>query len=202
MICLGCEMGSTEKFEGRWRSLIAEIRQIYHGAITYDVNHGMENNVKWWDAVDVISISAYYPVGTDDVMIALKDDLSKVPPSDTSIEAMKRRWKPYKEKLRKLSKKHDRPIFFIEQGVCSAQGFVAAPWTHHQPGAVYDADEQRRYYQATIETFWDEPWFIGFTWWAWPPSLYTLEEAKTHTGFCVYGKPAEQVIKQWHAKPR
>ena len=202
MLCLGCEMGSTEKFEGRWRSLIAEIRQIYSGAITYDVNHGMENNVKWWDAVDVISISAYYPVGTDDVLIALKDDLSKVPPSNTSLEALKHRWKSYRKKLQKLSEKHDRPILFIELGVCSAQGFSAAPWSHHQPGAIYDADEQKRYYQATIETFWDEPWFIGFTWWAWPPNLYTLEEAKTHTGFCIYGKPAEQLVKKWYAKPR
>ena len=202
MLCLGCEMGSTEKFEGRWRSLIAEIRQVYSGVLTYDVNHGMENNVKWWDALDIISLSAYYPVGTDDVLIALKDDLSKVPPSDTSLEALKRRWKQYKERLRKLSKKYDRPIFFIELGVCSAQGFSAAPWTHHQPGAIYDADEQKRYYQATIETFWDEPWFIGFTWWAWPPNLYSLEEAKTHTGFCIYGKPAEQVVRQWYEKPR
>jgi hypothetical protein len=42
MLCLGCEMESTEEFEIRWRNLIMEIRQIYHGPITYNLNHGRE----------------------------------------------------------------------------------------------------------------------------------------------------------------
>jgi len=129
-------------------------------------------------------------------------DLSKVPPSDTTVEALKHRLKPIKERIRKLSKRLDRPIFFIELGMCSARGCSAAPWTHPNPDLIYDGDEQKRYYQAIIETFWDEPWFIGFAWWDWPPNLYSMEEAKSDTGFCIYGKPAEQVVQQWYAKPR
>ncbi|MGA2914690.1 MAG: hypothetical protein ABSE89_01540 [Sedimentisphaerales bacterium] len=202
MLCLGCEMISTEDFEWRWRNLIAEIRQIYGGVITYDVNHGREDKVNWFDALDVISISAYYPVGTDDVLIALKDDLSKVPPSDSSVEALKRRWKPIKERLEKISEKFDRPMLFIELGVCSAKGCSAAPWTHEEPNMIYDGDEQKRYYQATIETFWNEPWFIGFAWWEWSSHLYNLQEADKNIGFGVYGKPAEQLIRQWYGKDR
>jgi hypothetical protein len=202
MYCLGCEMISTEDFEIRWRNVAADVRQVYGGPITYNANHGKENDIAWWDAVDVISMSAYYPVGTDDVLLALKDDLSKIPPSDTSLEALKRRWKPIKEKLADVSKKFDRPILFIELGVCSAKGCAAAPWTHEDPNMTYDADEQKRYYQATLETFWDEPWFMGFTWWAWPTDLYSLEDAKTNIGFCVYGKPTEELIKQWYKKER
>jgi hypothetical protein len=201
MFSLGCEMGSTEQFEDRWRSLIAEIRKIYSGAITYDTNHDEEDRLKWWDAVDIISISAYYPIGTGRVDTATKDP-NKVTPSGNSVEVLKRRWKPIKEKLRRISEKFDRPIFFIELGVCSARGCSAAPWTHPDPNLIYDGDEQSRYFQATIETFWDEPWFIGFAWWDWPPSLYSLEQAKSDIGFCIYGKPAEQVVRQWYAKPR
>jgi hypothetical protein len=62
MLCLGCEMSSTEEFESRWRELIADVRTIYSGAITYNCNHGREHAVEWWDAVDVISISAYYAI--------------------------------------------------------------------------------------------------------------------------------------------
>lgn len=201
MFCLGCEMGSTEQFADRWRSLIADIRKVYKGAITYDTNHGEEVRIKWWDAVDIISISAYYPIGTDDVETALKD-LTKVPSSDTTVEALKRRLKPIKERLRRVSKRFDRPVFFIELGVCSAKGCTAAPWTHPNPDLVYDCNEQSRYYQALIETFWDEPWFIGFAWWDWPTPLYSPEQAKSDTGFCVYGKPAEQIVRKWYAKPR
>jgi hypothetical protein len=56
--CLGCEMNSTEEFEDHWRKLIAEVRKVYSGLLTYDVNHDSEDNVHWWDAVDFISISA------------------------------------------------------------------------------------------------------------------------------------------------
>jgi hypothetical protein len=195
-------MESTEEFEKKWRNLITRIRKIYSGVLTYDANHGREDKITWWDAVDIISISAYFPVGTDDVGLALADDLSKVPPSDSSVEAIKKRWQPIEQRLKSISYQYNRPILFIELGVCSAKGFSAAPWTHHQPEAVYDGDEQRRYYQATVETFWDQPWFMGYAWWAWLPHLYSPEDAKTHTGFCIYGKPAEKLVTEWYAEPR
>ncbi|OHB50019.1 MAG: hypothetical protein A2Y10_13765 [Planctomycetes bacterium GWF2_41_51] len=202
MLCLGCEMESTEEFEIRWRNLITEIRQVYGGPLVYNANHGREDKIAWLDAVDVIGISAYYPVGTDDVLIALKDDLSKVPPADRSVDAMKKRWLPIVDRLEKVSKKYDRPIFFIELGVCSAKGCAAAPWTHEDPNMIYDAVEQSNYYQAAFESVWDKPWFIGFTWWEWSAHLYDLEEADTHIGFGVYGKPAEKLIQHWYRKER
>ena len=106
------------------------------------------------------------------------------------------------KKLKYISRRFDRPLFFIEIGVCSARGFSAAPWTHPQKNVAYDADEQRRFYQAIFETFWDEPWFFGFTWWDWPAKLYALEQAKTDIGFYMHGKPTEQLVTEWYAKPR
>ena len=40
------------------------IRRIYNGALTYNCDKYQEHNVKWWDALDYISSSGYYPVGT------------------------------------------------------------------------------------------------------------------------------------------
>lgn len=202
MLCLGCEMESTEEFEYRWRNLIIEMRQIYDGPITYNFNHGREGFINWLDAVDIIGVSAYYPVGTDDVELALKDDLSKIPASDTSVAAQKRRWIPIRNDLEKLSKKVNRPVFFIELGLCSAKGCSAAPWTHEDPNMIYDADEQARFYQAAFETFWNEPWFIGYAWWEWSARLYKKEDAATNIGFGIYGKPAEAILRQWYGKER
>lgn len=67
---------------------------------------------------------------------------------------------------------------------------------------IYDADEQARYYQAVLETFWKEKWFMGFAWWEWPSHLYSPEKAQTDVGFCIYNKPAEAVVKQWYSKKR
>ena len=69
VLCLGCEMNSTEEFEDKWRNLIKQVRAVYHGQITYDVNHGNEDKVKWFDDLDFINISAYYPIPGPDGQI-------------------------------------------------------------------------------------------------------------------------------------
>jgi hypothetical protein len=201
MLCLGCEMGSTERYGKKWRDLIAEVRKVYTGFLTYSANHGNEDRIGWWDAIDIIGMSGYYPVGIDNPA-QTPNDLSTVPPAESSVEAMKNKWLPIKKKLGYVSKQVNRPLFFIEIGVCSARGFAAAPWTHPQKDATFDGNEQARFYQAVMEAFWDEPWFVGFSWWDWPANLYSLNDAKTDTGFCIYGKPAEKLIKEWYAKPR
>jgi len=63
MFCLGCEMSSTEGFEQKWRNLILESRKRYDGLLTYNVNHGKAQDVRFWDALDVIGMSGYYPLG-------------------------------------------------------------------------------------------------------------------------------------------
>ena len=42
MFCLGCEMLGTERKESHWRAAIAEVRRVYHGALTYNTNEGCE----------------------------------------------------------------------------------------------------------------------------------------------------------------
>jgi len=202
MLCLGCEMATTEPFVNRWRDLISQMRKVYPGVITYNANHGDETKIRWWDAVDVIGISAYYPIGTDDIGKVMYD-LSKVQPSDTTLEALKKRIMPIKENIRKVSEKFNRPIFFIELGLCSAKGASGAPWTHNDANTmIYDGDEQARFYKVMLESFWDEQWFIGYAWWDWHTELYSIEEAKTDTTFCIYGKPAEKIVKEWYSKPK
>ena len=186
MLCVGCEMISTERFEAEWRRTLAKVRRVYKGPLIYNCNHGREE-IAWWDAVDMIGVSAYYPVGTDD---------------DSSVEAMMTSWQPLKEKLRKLSTKVRRPVMFIEIGVRSARGCYRMPWDWTHKDLPYDGREQARYYEAALRSFWDEPWFAGYSWWDWPARLHKKDQAESHRGFCVYGKPAERVLRTWYAKPR
>ena len=61
MFIVGCEMVMTEHREEEWRRLIGDIRKVYHGPVSYNTDKYQEHNVKWWDCVDVISSSGYYP---------------------------------------------------------------------------------------------------------------------------------------------
>jgi hypothetical protein len=200
MFCLGCEMGSTEGFEVKWRHLIKQTRDKYKGLLTYNVNHDHYDSLRFWDALDVISISAYFWLGQymEDAGIPGAKDPNTV----VGIDELRTVWKIIRGKLAAVSAKFNKPIFFIETGVCSANNVSRTPWEHPNPKMVYNGQEQADFYQAIMETFWDEPWFMGITWWDWPASLYPKEEAKKNINFAIYGKPAEEVVKKWYSKQR
>lgn len=199
VLCLGCEMNSTEEFEDKWRELIRQVREVYHGQITYDVNHGNEDKVKWFDDLDFISISAYYPIpGPDGQIVETPAERA------TSVEEIKAALEPVKEHLAKVSAQWGKPILFIESGVTAVRGCARTPWVHIDEREDWPIDEQEQanFYQANFETFWNEPWFMGWCWWDWPARLYPESAAAKDRSFCVYGKEAEQVLREWYAKPR
>jgi hypothetical protein len=198
-LCLGCEMNSTEEFEEKWRALIAQVRAVYGGLLTYDVNHGGENNVKWFDAVDFISVSAYHPIPA-----AAGETPEEAAGRTTTVEEIKAGLEPVRERMAQISARWNKPILFIETGVTSVRGCAHTPWAHIDETVDRPTDEQEQanYYQAQFETFWDEPWFMGWCWWDWPAGLYDESAAATDRSFCVYGKQAEQVLRAWYAKSR
>lgn len=198
MIALGCEMqtATAPRFDEQWRSLIAKVRDVYPGVLTYNANHGGEVlRVGWWDAVDVISVSAYYGVGDG---------------PDSTVEQMMKSWEPEREHLANVAYKFKRPVFFIEIGMMSTRGMSKTP-AHWEPGSAPGREEQARYYEAVLRSFWDEPWFLGFFWWKWDAVLSRPETSSMNTkrasvvgenGFRIVGKPAEALVREWYAKPR
>ena len=60
----GCEMTMTEHREAEWRQLLAAVRGVYPGTLTYNCDKYGEDHIAWWDAVDVIASERYYPLQT------------------------------------------------------------------------------------------------------------------------------------------
>nr|WP_035157947.1 glycosyl hydrolase family 53 [Cohnella thermotolerans] len=187
MFCVGCEMIGTERKTEYWHALIDDIRSVYGGPITYNANHGKEEGVDWFDRVDLIGTSAYYPVASR---------------PGASEEAMIANWLPVKEKLSRLHARFGKPIAFVEIGCRSALGCAAMPWDFTHTKLPASEEEQANFYSSVLKTFWDEPWFAGFFWWDWSVKLYPLEAAGANTGFDIYGKKAERVVREWYAKPK
>lgn len=199
MFCLGCEMNSAEKFEGRWRSLIGLVREKYDGVITYDINHGREKELSWCDELDVIGVSAYYEVPPPEGVPEEEAIQSTTPQSEIVA-----RLEGVKAELADVHQKWKKPIFFIETGVTNVRGCARYPWSHpnEKLDSPLDQQEQANYYRALFEVFWDEPWFMGFAWWSWPVRIYDKESAAEDRSFSIYGKRAEEVVREWYAKPR
>lgn len=183
MFCLGCEMVGTEHKEEEWRSTIAEVRNIYNGPLIYNANHGKEEGIAWWDAVDYLGTSAYYPVAKD---------------GGASVEEMRANWEKVKERVEGLHHKYNKPIVFMEIGCRSAYSCATMPWDFSHTQLAHDEEEQANFYESCMQVFAHQPWFHGFFWWDWRHRLHALEEAQENNDFAIYGKKAEKIIRKWY----
>lgn len=184
MLCIGCEMLGTERKEEHWRRLIAEVRKIYHGELIYNTNHGSEENVAWFDAVDHIGTSAYYKVGL----------------SGDSVSDMIKGWEKEKPHLKAVSEKFGKKIIFMEIGCRSAKGCASMPWDFQHRDLPFDEDEQDKFYLSALEAFSGEEWFDGFFWWDWQTIIPDNYDAKTNLGFSIIGKKAEKTLTEFYKK--
>ena len=186
MLCIGCEMCGTERKESHWRNLIAEIRKVYSGKLIYNTNHGHEDDVKWFDAVDYVGTSAYFPVAKE---------------GGASSEEMQQAWLKVRDDMYKIYQKWQKKVVFIEIGCRSAKGCATMPWDFQHREFPHDEDEQANFFDSCLKVFGDQEWFGGVFWWDWSTFIYDdKENAEQDNGFNIHLKKAEDVLKEWYAK--
>lgn len=173
MFCVGCEMVQADKREADWRHLIKQVRETYQGLITYNCDKYQEEHVRFWDAVDMVSSSGYYPA---------TEFATRV------------------QELHAFANEINKPFFFMEIGCMSVKGASQRPndWSHQ---GVVDLNEQADYYSLLFATLREESWFYGWMLWDWPTILYDLKDA-AKGNYYFYGKPAELVVRQFYQGSR
>ena len=142
----GCEMTMTEHRETEWRKLIAEVRTVYDGPVGYNCDKYGEDHITWWDAVDVIASSGYYPI----------DD-----------------WDNQLDRIEKVVKKFQKPFLFSEAGCMNIHGSAQVPNNWELQGEEDDA-EQADWYRAMFTACRKRDWVKGFGIWDWPGNLEGL----------------------------
>lgn len=186
MLCTGCEMIGMDKQADRCLDMIEKVRKVYSGIVMHNINHGDEKMFTWLSAVDIIGISGYYP---------LTDSTHK------GKETMRERWKEVLKDLEECHRHFDRPIMFAEIGVRNEQGCTMYPWDFKdRPELPIDEQEQADFYETAMEATWDKEWFSGYFWWDWKVTLPPEDEMKNDRDFTVYGKQAENVLREWYTK--
>lgn len=172
MFIVGCEMVQSERRSAEWREVIAAVREVYSGLVSYNTDKYQEGHVTWWDAVDVISSSGYYPIGD----------------WEAQLDRIEQEIAPYK-----------KPFFFAEAGCPSRIGSAQVPNDWGLEGEV-SAEEQERFYEAMFRHASQREWVRGFGLWDWSANLYQEKNALTDNGYGVYGKPAERVIRRFYER--
>ena len=168
MLCIGCEMVRADGQDAHWRRLVADVRTVYSGLVTYNCDKYQEDHVTWWDAVDVISSSGYYPIGT---------------------------WRENLDRIERVVAASGKPFLFMEAGCPSRTGSADVPNDWSLPGDP-SGEEQLRYYRAMLEACRERPWVGGLVLWDWPARLYDLDHADENDDYCPYGKPAGQFLRR------
>ena len=162
----GCEMVMAERREAEWRKLIADIRSEFDGFVSYNTDKYQEHNVKWWDAVDVISSSGYYPI----------DD-----------------WDNQLDRIEQVVKKFDKPFFFAEAGCMSVKGSNQVPNDWGVRGD-YDEKGQADWFQAMFDACEKRDWVGGFGIWEWAAWHGDGRNPVKRGDYEVYGKAAADII--------
>jgi hypothetical protein len=156
VFCVGLEYTHAQKFEQRWRQIIAAVRAVYSGKITYGANWNDYDAVKFWDAVDYIGVLAYFPLTE-----------AKNPSADQIAVG----WKKRCNELQQFSAaRGSKQILFVEAGYNESARAAAEPWSF-ETGGENAAAIQQRCLDAALSLTGEHPWLAGMFLWKWFPEL-------------------------------
>lgn len=187
MICIGTEFKiAAVKREEFWRRLIKRIRKDYNGLLTYSANWDSYKMIPFWDALDFVGISAYFPL-TD--------------ASTPNVYYLKYKWSPIKKRLGRFSQKVRRPVLFTEYGYLSVDGCAHNTWELEQKRGELTVNEQAQAnaLEALYSSFWGEEWWLGGFLWKWYPNGMA-QEGRREKDYTPQGKLSEDTIKKWYSK--
>jgi hypothetical protein len=149
LFCIGTELSRTQIQESRWRETIFLVRSKYDGPITYAANHGGEEKITWWDALDFIGVDAYYRITKE---------------NDPTVDDLIDGWKPHVESLKDVSTTWQKPVIITELGYRSRNGANQQGWGGPEENTI-DMQELADAYEAAFLSLYNQPWLAGIYWW-------------------------------------
>lgn len=202
---IGSELSSLEPFDDAWRALARDVRARFSGTLVYSTNWDRLRGdatlapVAFWDAVDEIGLTAYFPLASTD----------DAPSEAALIDA----WRAPHAAIAELSRRTGKPIVLTEVGYPSRRGALRTPWddgprseadatrarTEDADAARVDLEQQRRGFAAFCEVFAASDTIEGFYAWNW----FGIGGARDD-GFTLRGKPAaaelERCFSRWEER--
>jgi len=188
VLCIGAElisMSTNPAYEGRWRSLIADIRGRFSGKLTYSANWGSGSfaeefsRIPFWDATDYLGISAYFELANN------------ISPSIADLNASWANWKT--TKITPFQQQWGKPLMFTEGGFRSEDGAAMQPWNWSLSGGL-NTQTQVDCYESLFESWGNEPGFVGEAFWNWSTDANV---SGTNTDYTIQNKPAYNTMTTW-----
>jgi glycosyl hydrolase family 113 len=184
VLVVGSELVSSEAEEhlDEWVQTIKEVRSMYSGQLTYSSNWDRYWKVPFWKYLDFVGMNSYWTLGQN---------------HDVSVDQIKAEWTRIQDKMFPFLERVHKPVILLEAGWCSLSNAAKDSWDYTQEQLPADNDLQKKLYEAFFESWWDKPDLAGMIVWEMHPG-----GDSTGKGYTPQGKPAEDVMRQWFAKPR
>ncbi len=187
IFCLGTELEKFIKNRPEyWDDLIEKVKTVYKGKLTYAANWDEFKYTPFWDKLNFIGVNAYFPINNI---------------ATPTIEDCKEGWKPHKQIMQRISKKHNRPVLFTEFGYRSVDYTAKEPWKSDRSMTNVNLKAQANATQAIFEEFWNESWFVGGFLWKWFHN-HDAVGGSQNSRFTPQNKPAEAIIKKHYEAQR
>lgn len=184
LFCVGKELGGTTRAKpGAWRALVADVRRVFPGPVTYAANWGDEfETLAFFDACDLAGLNLYQPLADGDAA-----------PDDATLRAAAEKAAARAEAV---ARRTGRPVALMEVGLPAHPLAAREPWKD-PPDDRLDEGLQARAYRAIMTAFHDRPWCAGLYWW----KVFTdpRANARRRNGFPPVGRPAESVLREFYA---
>jgi hypothetical protein len=202
--CVGTEFFTLtqRQYSPKWREVVSALKFQYFGPLTYSANWGDKKNpefntIDWWDALDYIGISAYFPLSWNNF---LTDPLragwfAYADPFGPGTHGQEYHW------FNLISDAHGRwnkPVQFTKIGFAS---YANSPgrWDL-RPDPYLELSVQANAYDATMQAWGNVSWMTGIFWTPW----YSNPNAggSLDIGESPQNKPAEQILHKWYTGQR
>jgi len=187
-----------------WTDLIAAVRQVYSGQITYaaavpnvslaDPNYKpwLPDKITFWKQLDYVGLDLYPTLTT-----TAPTSVAQVA-NGWQSDAFGNNWIAY---LNSLNTQFGKPVMLTELGFPSYPTGYVLPPAPVPLGAVPDQIQQELLYAGTYQALTSNNVNLaGITQWveaAYPPDASAAPDMNSPTGFGVFGKPAQFVLSSW-----
>lgn len=172
-LIVGTELTSMETHVHHWSSLIANVREVYTGELSYSSNRGISAEIPW-ELLDFIGVDAFF-------------DLATPNPHRATASDMEVAWEKWVEEITRKADQIGLPLVLTEIGVPSQQGAHQYSW-RWSTSDVVDVAEQRRFYESACSAW--LPHINGLYWWA--VTIWQPHEPLYDVSYTPLGKPAEE----------
>jgi hypothetical protein len=183
MLVVGTEMTTLSGDASHWRPLIAEVRDRFHGQLTYAANYDEFQRVPFWDALDYVGVDAYFSLA----------DVDDPAPSAAALAAA---WndRGYLAQLAAVSRRSGKRVLFTEIGYRGAHATAVHPNQWDTDDDI-DVEAQANAYRAFYDAVADQPWLAGVYWWGVESDSWWVKD------YNPLSKPAEAVMAEWNRRP-